>query len=358
MKKIILITLLLLVPTITYWNNVLDSLSIWVKWKYYNGYELYLTIDNKINKYTKYNLEKKKEIYKKLLKQINLLNTTNHNKNLNNIEILIKFWHDNVLKKLKTNYSKTQKITLWYTEKWYEIIAYYKWNPKDGYFWVFANIHGWYEYWTYNTALYLIDEFEKSWKTWRFIIPTINPEWLEYYFKYKNRSYFYNKWRVNSNNVDINRNFCTSDFNLTTFIKNWEYFQTWINNCNSENETNIIIKTLKKYKFNKVLSMHSQWKIIYIPNNSIDDKKISIFWKEIQSVIPNYEFDINYKTNYQKRQKVEHHEIDEWWKWIYTWTMENYIYEKYNIPVILLELYDHWKLEYNLKNLTKYLRDN
>lgn len=352
MKKILLFLFILLLPSITYWNSNIKDIKLSIKWKSIDWIEIANSIDKLVNK--KYsNLEKRKKYYEKIIKRISKTNWSNPKKE--KVKEILLYLYNKSLNEIKEYYSKTQRISLWYTKKWKEIYAYYKWNPKNWYFWIFSNIHWWYEYWTYTTALYLKDQLDKSWKKWRFIIPSINPEWLEYYYKNKDNKKYYIKWRVNSNNVDLNRNFCTSNFILRNFIKNWEIIKTWINNCNSEEETKIIINTLNVYKFNKIISLHSRWNILFIPDNSIDDKNVIKFWKDISNILTTYKFDIDYKNQKEKKQKIFDYEIDEWWSLKYTWTMESYIYEKYKIPTILIELESHWEIEQKLKNIIKLL---
>lgn len=312
--------------------------------------ELREKLDELVSKISNNDLEKKQIIYQKLGDKIKKINKNNDIK-LEKILKIVNYSLNITNSEIEKEYKKIKKITLWYSKNRLPIYWYYKWNLNKWFFWIFSNIHWWYEYWTYKTAKYLIEEFDKSWTTWWFIIPTINPEWLEYY---KNNNYKYTayiKWRVNINNVDLNRNFCTKNYKLKTFIKNWINIKTWIDWCNSEDETIAIVNTLEKYKFNKIISLHSEWNILFIPDNSINDKKIIDFWYQISKILPNYKFDISYKNNYTKNQKIKEYEINEWWTADYTWTMENYIYENYNIPTILIEFPEHWKIEYKLKNL-------
>lgn len=356
MKKILLILIILFSIWITYSNNNIENLIININWHEFDWKSVYLSIDKKITLKSHKNLFIKKEIYNNLINKIDSLKSKIWEYNSDKLLEILYYWLEKNIKEIEIYYSKVHKITLWYTKTGKEINAYYKWEPEKWYFWVFANIHWWYEYWTYNTALYLLDELNKSWKKWWFVIPTINPEWLEYYLNNTyNKSFFVN-WRTNSNNVDINRNFCTKSFEFKTFIKNWEYIKTWIWWCNSENETKIIIDTLKKYKFNQIISLHSEWNIFFIPENSFDDEKIKLFWSELHKLLPSFDYDLSYNNNSQKEQKIYEYEIDEWWSKLYTGTMETYIYEKYNIPVILIELKKHWKTEFELKNLINYLK--
>lgn len=351
MKKIFIIMLIILLPKVVLanWENI-GSLEITIQNKKFSWNELQQNLEKIINKTFNNNIEKKIKIYKWM--SIKLWNINkNNDTNILNIKKIV----DNSLvkseKELEIDNNKVKKTILWYSSKWAPIFAYYKWDPEKWFFWIFSNIHGWYEYWTYETAIFLEKELEKSWVSWWFIIPTINPEWLEYY-KNANQKYdAYIEWRVNSKNVDLNRNFCTKNFEIKTFIKNWLDVKTAINWCNSESETKVIIETLKKFKFNKIISLHSKWNILFIPDNSIDDKNVINFWYEISKILPNYKYDISFSDDSSKKQKIKEYEINEWWDAEYTGTMETYIYENYRIPIILIELPEHWKIEYKLKDL-------
>jgi len=360
MRKVIVCFICLFLSWTTYWNSEIEDIVFNLNWNDINWIDTYEKLDEIFDKQVK-SLDEKKELYEEMIeiykkkelynKIRNKYSTKKINKNIINIKNILNYWYEKVKIERNNFYSQIQRITLWYTKQWKEIYAYYKWKPEDWYFWVFSNIHWWYEYWTYNTALYIKDKLEESWKTWWFIIPTINPEWLEYFLENGNQQDYYIKWRANSNNVDINRNFCTSNFILKEYVKKWETIKTWIEKCESEVETQIVIETLKKYKFNKVISLHSKWSIIFLPDNSFNDQKIIDFWNEVSNLLNTYLFDIDYVTDKQKKQKIYEYEIDEWWSSLFTWTMETYIYEQYNIPVVLIELAEYWKIEYKFKDI-------
>lgn len=351
MRKVILFIGIFLTIWSSYSNSDIDSTWIYIKWKYIDGTSVYKSIEKNVNKKSMWNISNKIRIYNQLINKFENLENENPSENLTFINNILHIWINNAILELQSSYFKLNKVTLWYTKLWTPIIAYYKWNPEKWYFWIFSDIHWWYEYWTYNSALYLLDELNKSGKTWRFLIPTLNPDWLEYYNKNWTSKTNYIEWRSNSNNVDLNRNFCTSSFELKSFLKNWVTFQTWIWWCNSEEETKIVINTLKKYNFNSVIDLHSQWNIFFIPENSFNDQKVIDFWKKLKKYLPSYDFDTAYNTQTEKSKKVIKYEIDEWWISIFTWTMWTYIYENYNIPVITLELKNHWEIEYQLKNI-------
>lgn len=356
MKKIIITGVLFFLIVPVFSNNDISKLSLDINWKTIDWITIFNSIDKKIDSKSRNNLETKKEIYITLIKNIDSLETKIWAKNTITLKDILIYWYRQNVEDIEVFYSQTQKITLWYTKNWKEIVAYYKWNPEDWFFGIFANIHGWYEYGTYESALYLLDELNNSWKTGRFIIPTLNPDWLEIYKELDDEKMYYIYWRTNSNNVDINRNFCTENFELKSFLKNWIYLETGIWSCNSENETQIIIDTLKDYKFNQVISLHSEWHIFFIPENSFDDIQIRNFWSQIHELLPEFEFDLSYSSDEERYAKIYQYEIDEWWSRLYTWTMETYIYENYNIPVLLIELENHGEIDYDLKNVINYLK--
>jgi len=337
-----------------YYNNYeLSTIHIEIKWKQYRGDLIYKIFDNKIHRDQWWNKEKVLLYYKNKVKSLDALLknrklTKNQLKIFQSFYLILKHWVNEYEEIL---FNTVQKIKLWESELWESIFWYYKWDPKKWFFWIFSNIHGSYEYGTYQTANYLLKELKGSNHTGWFIIPTINPDGLSYYEKDWKLYPYYLKWRGNINNVDLNRNFCTKNFQLMTFNKNWRYFKSWMEECNSEKETKTVVNVLDTYKFNEIISLHSQGWNFFIPDGSIDDIKIINFWKKVSNILENYSFDISYSNTQEKKQKLLEYEIDEWWKNIFTWTMETYIYEKYNIPVLILELEQHWKIEYDLINI-------
>lgn len=296
------------------------------------------------------------DIYKKII----LLNKIK--KQIKNYPISENYWISNILDnieyKLKEDIdlfeNNTQEVILWYSSSWNPIKWYFRWNPNLPFFWIFANIHWSYEYWTYHTSFYLKDIFEQNNKKQWFIIPSINIDWLNIaQFNNYSKEYFL-EWRSNINNVDLNRNFCTSDYKNWNYIKisrDWKEntkIQKW-NYCWDQNETITIMEVLKKYHFSTIIDLHSAWWILFIPNNSINDSRIVDLWNSIKNILwENYDFNINYKNSYEKKFKIKKYEVNEWWIWNYTWLMIQYIYEKYNIPTIIIEIENHWEIEYKL----------
>lgn len=280
-------------------------------------------------------------------------------KSKNELTIFFKEKLDEKEKILKQEYeieiNKLNKILLWYSRWWKEIYWYYKWDIKKPFFWIFANIHWWYEYWTYLTAMSLLKELEKSDKKQWFIIPTINPDWLWIASNNNFSEKYYIEWRENANHIDINRNFCTDDFSNYSYNKKTKNFYSW-SKCNSEKESLLINNVLSTYHFSEIISLHSEWWIFFIPDNSYYDNRIIGLAKKIKTILPEYYFEF---PTYDKQK-------DDVQKWIieininkspkiYTGLMENYIYQKYNIPTLLIEFKKHWVEENNLLKIIDYL---
>ena len=96
---------------------------------------------------------------------------------------------------------------------------------------------------------YLINKFIKTdlsqIKNKLVIIPCLNPDGMT-----KNQ-------RQNSNGIDLNRNFPTKNWKVTT---KKEYFGG--NEPASEIETKFMIEVLENYKFDAILSIHAPFKIV------------------------------------------------------------------------------------------------
>lgn len=332
MKKII-ITFLTFIPIITFAN-----------------------LEEKIDKI----LNTKNDIYKKeqlLVKLDKYLKDKEENEKIIELKIIISNKLESIKKEIEIEEEKVQKIILWYTQQNTPITAYYRWNPNKSFFWIFANIHWGYEYGTYNTALEILDSLEKSNKKQWFIIPTINPDWLKIAKNQINTKSYFLEWRWNSNNIDLNRNFCTPDWKSWEFKKRridakeditlsrWEY-------CMDQKESQIIDETLKKYKFSEIIDLHSKWWIIFIPDYGLDDYRVVNLWNRVKSILNNnYIFNPYYENENQKSKKIKTYEINERYTDSYPWSMITYIYYKYNIPSIILELKEHWQIEYDLKKI-------
>lgn len=283
-------------------------------------------------------------------KLISKSNSIKNENNYNKINMVIDLLEER--KKYLIN-SKINKIQIGITKNKTPIFAYYKWDINKNFIWFFSNIHWWYEYWTYLTAIELIKNLENSNKTQWFIIPTLNPDWLKIAQNDNFKNEYYLSWRNNSNNIDLNRNFCTNDFKITNYTKKWENFYSW-NKCNQENETLAVDYTLNHFKFSEIISLHSTWKIFFIPDDSYYDKRIINLANKFKKILPDYFYSPPTNNKIYDTKIIEKIEINEWKKWNqkdFTWLMENYIYQRYNIPTLLIELEYHNKVENKLINI-------
>lgn len=248
--------------------------------------------------------------------------------------------------------SQVHEIVLWYSSWGREIRGYFKWVPKNWFHLITANIHGSYEYGTYKTAMMLIWELESSRETWWFIIPTLNPDGL---IEYEQRGTYLNAYlegRDNLNWVDLNRNFCTKNFRDIEFDKYGKLMNTSsTGKCWSEAETQVMMKTLENFYFKTAISLHSVGGILYIPDNSIDDTSVISLWKKVSSLLPGYDFFPSTNSEILRQASIKKYEMDEGGIWKFTGTLETYMYETYAIPNILIELNNHGKTEYNLREI-------
>lgn len=251
--------------------------------------------------------------------------------------------------------SKTQKILLGYSSRGREIFAYYKWDPSKPFFGIFSNIHWGYEYGTYFTAEWIKDHLEQTSKTQRFIIPTLNPDGLQIATEDNYLEYFYIKWRENAQWVELNRNFCTQDFISHSYIKKWVSFSSW-KKCGSESETQVLTNLLEKFQFSEIISLHSEWGIFFIPDNSYFDPRVIFLAEKLKVLLPEYYFEFPTENEKENQKVIARVEINSWnKKKTYTGLMENYIYQNYNIPVVLIELQKHGMLESQLFEIGEYL---
>lgn len=267
---------------------------------------------------------------------------------------------ENKLIDLEIQLSGVQKIVVWYSEELRKIYGYYKWDISEDFLLILANSHGAYEYWTYLTALDLIEYFESQGKSQWFIVPTLNPDGLQIAIDDNFSKWFYLEWRGNNNNVDINRNFCTKNFSSGEYVKFFwgerKLLSKW-DSCGNQLETQVIDNIFRYFSFSNVLDLHSLWGIIFIPDGWFDDQKVLDFTNNVQEILWNsYEFNSQFSNNYQKNILIQRYEFDEWGKNIFTWVLAQYIYETYNIPAIILELEYHGRVEKKLRGIEKLLK--
>lgn len=247
--------------------------------------------------------------------------------------------------------SQVHEIILGYSQAGNEIKWYFKGTPNIGYHLITANIHGSYEYGTYETAMMLISELENTTESGWFIIPSLNPDGLREYYDNGVALNAYLHGRDNLNGVDLNRNFCTQNYQDGDFNKYGKILKTSIGWCGSEIETQVMKETLDDFYFKSAISLHSVGGILYIPDGWIHDTQVIDLWRKIVSILPGYDFSPNTNSEILTQASIKKYEIDEWDSWFFTGTLDTYIYEKYWVPTILIELSNHWKIEYNLKEI-------
>lgn len=315
---------------------------------------LFLILSIKTSFASNNNLEKindLKTINKLIIQAQNIKLNENNYKKINEIIKILN------TKKYEIINNKINKIIIWKTSIWTPIYAYYKWDINKNFFWIISNIHGWYEYWTYKTTQELLKKLKNSNKTQWFIIPTLNPDWLKIAQNDNFKQKYYIKWRNNSNNIDLNRSFCSNDFKPTNYKKKWiEFNSTQI--CNSQNEILALDYVLNHFKFENIVSLHSSWKIFYIPDDSYYDKRIIDLWNKLKTILPDYYYTPPTYDIILDKKEIEKIEINEWNKQDleYTWLGENYIYQRYNIPIILVELENHGEIEYDFLKISNYFK--
>lgn len=101
---------------------------------------------------------------------------------------------------------------------------------------------------------YLINEYIKSnTDTKLMFVPCVNPDGVKA------------KTRVNSNGVDINRNFPTKNWELTE--KN-EFFGG--NSPASEIETKFLVEIIEKYKPKFILTLHAPYKVVNYDGDALE----------------------------------------------------------------------------------------
>ena len=146
---------------------------------------------------------------------------------------------------------------------------------------------------------YLINRYLKSdlsnTKNKLYFIPCLNPDGMS-----KNK-------RQNSNEIDLNRNFPTKDWRITS---RKEYFGG--NEPNSEIETQFMVNILNEYKFDFILSIHAPFEIVNYdgPAKNVAEKISQLTGYKVQA-------DIGYPT---------------------PGSFGNYCGVERNIPIITLEL--------------------
>lgn len=301
------------------------------------------------------NLYQKKDYILKIKKVLNLLKNDDINLILNNLL-------EKINNEIYTDENTLKEVVIWKSVLGKEIKVMYKWNITQWFTLFIWSIHGGYEYGTYESIKALAEKLKNSNKKQWMIIETLNPDGLQIFKENGNKQEAYLEWRWNFNGVDLNRNFCTLNYQSGSYVKNASNdkentmgFSLW-EQCGSEPEVQSMDYVLNNFKINKIIDIHSKWGIIFIPDNSIDDTRVQKLWYEVKKILgSNYQFDISYTTQQQKMRKIKIYEVDEGWSWLYTWMLITYAYEKFNIPSIIIELKEHWVIEENISKLVNML---
>lgn len=319
-------------------------------WKKISAQTLYETIEKSVNK--------KKNLYEKL-KYSAKLQLTLQKANNEKINEITKNLVDKLKEEISLEENKVQEKVIWYSTSWKEIKITFKWNVNKEFTLFTADIHWWYEYWTYLSALRLKEALIKSWKKQWMIIDTLNPDWLQKYFDRWTTSEWYIDWRWNSNSVDLNRNFCTNNFKTWSYTKKaltkektTQKLSLW-EKCWTEKEIQAFDNLLYSYNFSRVIDIHSKWWVIFIPDWTIENKEITELWMKTKELLwQDYMFDVSFLNEKEKKKKINFYEVDSWWYWVYTWMLITYTYEKFWIPSIIIELKEHWIAENKITKLT------
>lgn len=236
---------------------------------------------------------------------------------------------DNLVEKPKIN--NINNLSIWQTvlQKTIDCYTFWKWPEKVLYLWW---IHG-NEVWTVKLmnkwVNYLSDNKNLYNDKQVFVIPCLNIDW---YKKALNKPDYFNGWivwKTNWNNVDLNRNFPTSNWSKKTklFVA-WKYIEVsggllpW-----SEPEIKSLLALLKKEYIKTIYIFHSCWSTVFSLNSSKRLKNYSQkSWYRVYDII---EWD-----KLIPEQKTWHSVI--WWK-------EN------NIEIIEVEMKTRWWSEW-IKN--------
>jgi hypothetical protein len=198
----------------------------------------------------------------------------------------------------------------------------------------------------------LIASNKKGWM----IIETLNPDWLQVYLNSDRKDDFYLEWRANVNNIDLNRNFCTKSFIKSNYVRGNVKFQTG-ETCWQEREVSAIENLFKSYSFSGLIDIHSEWWILFIPENSFEDENVISFANRIKNLLwEDYFFEVDYETARQKEELIKIFDIDSWWEWEFTWTLITYFYELTGAPAVLLELQEHWEIGKEVLNLVEMIK--
>lgn len=352
MKKIIILTSVFL--SVCIWSGITSGAQLSQKFKIwdreYSYFDAYSIIEREIEKLWHETALEKYEYFSKLKKLAYQQYLQTNKKLYKDLSQVLEIWKISYGYELQNT---LQKIKIWESTEGREIFGYFKWLPEDGYRLILWGIHGSYEYAAYETAVIIRDELENSDASWYFIVPNLNPDGMQAYFENAVQQSFYLQGRGNAHGIDLNRNFCSKNFILTDFEKFWMPLRTGIWGCESEIETQNITRLLERFYFHSIITLHSRGKILYIPDNSIDDQSVIALGKKILEILPDYDFYPDTSTDEKRQKSIVRYEMDEWGIELFTGTLESYVYETYGIPIILVELAEHGVQEERLRKIIR-----
>ncbi len=329
-----------------FWGDLSDKIYFWNK--SYTYFDAYMLIDSALEERANGDIFEKYELYRSLKKSTLTRYKQKDVLLYKQFADVLQIGINSLSYELE---SDVQEMVIGHSVQGEEILVYVKWVPENGYKLIVWNIHGSYEYGTYETSLMLLDELKTSKATGWIIIPSLNPDGLKEYREQWTYLNAYLEGRDNHNHVDLNRNFCSKNFILWEFEKYGKTMKTWTAWCASEPEVQAFLSLIDWREITHVLSLHSAGGIFYIPDGSLQDDTVIRFTKSIHALVPNYDFYPNTSSPLGLHQSIVRYEMDEGGKGLYTGTLENYMYENYGIPAVIIELANHGRVEERLKPL-------
>ena len=176
---------------------------------------------------------------------------------------------------------------IWKTWNWDEILCYTfgEWKEKILYFWW---IHG-NEVGTVKLMNHWVNYmWENFWKNENihslqgkqvFIIPCLNLDW--YKQALKNSDYFngWVIWKINANNVDLNRNFPTSNWSVQSklFAAGKYSDISWGEFAWSEPEIQALLSLIEKEKIKTIYTFHNCWWTVFWKGTKNVEKKVQSY---------------------------------------------------------------------------------
>lgn len=234
---------------------------------------------------------------------------------------------DNLIDNPKIN-NNINSFSIWKTVLWEDIKCYkfWSWEEKILYFW---GIHG-NEIWTVKLMNRWVNHINENKELFDnkqiFIIPCLNIDW--YNKALKNSDYFawWIVWKTNANNVDLNRNFPTSNWSAESklFVAGKYSDISWWNIPASESEVKVLLELIEKENIKTIFTFHNCRWTVFSLNSS---EKLENYSKNSKYII----FTEKQWDDLCDEQKTWHSMI--WWP-------EN------NIEIIEIELKTRWGSEW------------